>query len=131
MRRPECILTRWSHVVAAGKGSHLAGSEGLGLVRVSTAVRAFHPDGFGGPEAVTASGQRYVLLGNPDPENGVSIFLDVVGQRYDLAGCDVHAVTYEEARELIRANEGLMELIVPDPERDDDSCRVRWETTSE
>ena len=114
--RYERLLTRWSLVVAAGKGPYLAGNAGLGETRVSTPVVSFDPDGPSGPEALTASGQRYVLLGNPDPENGVAVFVDVVSQRYDLTGSDPHAVTYDEAREMIRANEGLH---FPRPEASD------------
>jgi hypothetical protein len=121
MKRP-VHLSRWSFL-RAGAGVCLAGAEDGKHWRVSSSVMAVDLDAM---EAITASGQRYLIEGDAEPAYAMSAWLRAgISETMDAEVVDVETAAREiEAsrrayiESLREANPALRDLIVDDEEPD-------------
>jgi hypothetical protein len=128
MKRP-VILSRWAFL-RAGSGICLAGAEDGEHWRVSSSVMDFDPAGM---EAITSSGQRYRLEGDAEPGYAMSAWLRArLSEAWDADVVDIETAAREiEASRrayieaLKEANPALRDLIVDDPDDDDDEPKGR------
>ena len=99
--KTERILIYWGLVSENNRGPYLAGLELHGPTRTSTPLVELDVEG---RTALTSSGRRYRLQGEPDPAYAVAVARSVWGQYFDLEGSVIEALSPAEAQAMIVSN---------------------------
>ena len=97
--KAERILVQWGLVSENGRGPYIAGREDFGQTRTSTPLLELDAEA---GTALTASGRRYRLHGQPDPDYALLVARSVWGDYFDLSGSVIESVTLAEAQAMIR-----------------------------
>jgi hypothetical protein len=116
--KAERILSRWSLVMLDGRGPILAGSEGGGVFRTSTALVSFDAEAGTG---VTASGRPYRLVGGADH----SYALGAVHTLWGRNGLEARIVSPDEAVALIAAKGNMPFQRAPEEQAGIDGLKLR------
>lgn len=96
--KSERTLIYWGLVSENGRGPYLAGLELNGTTRTSTPLVKLDVEA---GTALTASGRRYRLQGEPDPDYALKIANMVWGQYFDLTDSIIEALSPAEAKAMI------------------------------